>query len=165
MYALILDSAIQSVGRLPAAARRLDTGEWVCPPNRDWTDEQAALCGYLPVTDVARPADTATDTWTRSVELVAGAPTVVWTARPWTADELAAQQAEANRTAIEQAAAAAMADNDTIIAGADTYLAIASPTNAQVVAQVRALTQAARMAAQQRRKLIRLQLNDLTGTE
>ncbi len=36
---------------------------------------------------------------------------------------------------------------DTIITGADTYLAIASPTNAQITAQVRALTQAVQVLA------------------
>jgi hypothetical protein len=117
-----------------------------------------------------RPADTATDTYDRSVELVAGKPTVVWTARPWTADELAARTAESNRATIEAAVAEALAQNRTIVTGGDDYLAghitlPASPTTAQTVAavkaygtQVRALTIAAQWAAQQRNGLIRLAL-------
>ena len=164
MYALILSNEIQSVGNLPRAARRIDTGQWVMPPGGVWTDMQAATCGYVPVVDVPRPADTATDTFVRSVELVSFTPTVVWTARPWTVEELAAQQANDNRAIVEAATTAAKADNATIIAGADTYLAIGAPTNAQIAAQVRSLTTAARWAAQQRNGLIRLALGEFDST-
>lgn len=166
-YALILNNQIiQSVGNLPTAAKRLDTGQWVLPHAGQWTDAQAAACGYLPVVPADRPADTATHTSDRSVELVAGVPTVVWTSRPWTAEEAAARTADTNRTAIEQAVANALAQNRTIVSGADTYLAIASPTNAQIAAQVRSLTTAAKWAARQRNGIIRLVINQYAdGTD
>ncbi len=49
--------------------------------------------------------------------------------------------------ALRKAAASAKATLDNIVSGADTYLAIASPSNAQIAAQVRALTQAAKASA------------------
>lgn len=110
MYALVTHGQIQSVGSLPRAARRLDAGQWVMPLDRQWTDEQAAACGYLPVVDAARPADTATDTYERSVDLVAGVPTVVWTPRPWSTEELAAREVEVLRREQEAAQAALTPD-------------------------------------------------------
>ena len=56
-----------------------------------------------------------------------------------------------NRTTIEQQAANALAGNR-------TFLALASPTNAQNAAQVKALTQ-------QNNRIIRLLLNQLDGTD
>lgn len=76
----------------------------------------------------------------------------------------AAQTAIKNLQAIRTQAAAAMTVNNQVITAADTYLALSAPTNAQVVAQVKALTTAAKIAAQQRNALIRLALNDLSGT-
>lgn len=149
MYALVISNAIQSVGGLPASARRLDTQEWVMGlANADPTFQQA--CGYYPVTDVPRPADTATTTFDRSVTLVAGVPTVVWTERPMTAPELANATANTNRATIQTQAATALDTNR-------TFLAIATPTNAQTLAQVKALTR-------QNNGIIRLLLNQLDGT-
>lgn len=133
MYALVTAGQIASVGPLPNAARRLVDGRWVTPPDARWTDGQAAECGYLPVTDTARPADTAATTWERAITLVAGVPTVTWTERGKTAGELAADETTANRSTIEGKAAAALGVND-------TFLALASPTNAQVLAQTKMLT-------------------------
>lgn len=82
-YALVIDNTIEAVqGRLPRGADA--DGQWIEPV----TEQNAASCGWLPVVDVPRPADTDTDTHDRTVELVNGTPTVVWTARPWTPDEL-----------------------------------------------------------------------------
>ena len=69
------------------------------------------------------------------------------------ATDLAAQMPpeESNRRTILSQAAQAMSDNR-------TYLAIGSPTNAQNLAQIRALTR-------QINGLIRLQLQDLGGTD
>jgi hypothetical protein len=75
-----------------------------------------AAAGWLPVTDVARPADTATDTFDRSVTLVGGVPTVTWTARPWTVEELAARTAAANEAVIDTGLAADIAVMAAIIA-------------------------------------------------
>ena len=63
-----------------------------------------------------------------------------------------------NAETLRERAVAALATNATIVSGADDYLALASPSQAQVVAQVRALTQAARAAALQRNGIIRLTL-------
>ena len=87
-YAYSPDAAtIQSVGRLSRAARRLDDGAWVLGlPDAAVAVQQA--CGWWEVTDVPRPADTATATFERTVEFVAGAVTEVWTERLLTDDEL-----------------------------------------------------------------------------
>lgn len=93
--------------------------------------------------------DDATATFTRWND----AGTVV-ESRPYTAGEAAIAAAEAaavavqaNQRTVEDRARAAITANN-------TYLAIASPTNAQVVAQVRRLTQECTA-------LIKLALNDL----
>lgn len=83
-------------------ARKVD-GTWVddTPPGMfedrgNWYDlrsRDAALLAYLgwqPVIDTPRPADTDTSTYDRSIAMVRRALTVVWTERPWTPDELAA---------------------------------------------------------------------------
>jgi hypothetical protein len=62
------------------------------------------------VVEEPRPDDTAEGTWDRNPPaLVAGVPTVTWTARPWTAEELAAQAAQAAREADLAAAHAILA--------------------------------------------------------
>lgn len=96
MYAQVTDATITAIsGRLPSAARRLDTREWVMGlPDAPVELQQA--CGWFEVLDVARPADTDTHTHDQSVELIDGTPTMVWTQRAWTPDELAANTAAAN---------------------------------------------------------------------
>jgi len=95
MYAQVIDNSIQTVGRLPASARRLDTGAWVMGLDTAPADAVAA-CGWLPLVDPGRPAPADGQTVERSVELVEGIPTVVWTQRPLTADEaFAREQAQA----------------------------------------------------------------------
>jgi hypothetical protein len=100
-YALIVNNAIEAVqGRLPRGADA--DGQWIEPV----TEANAASCGWFPVVDVSRPDDTDTHTHDRSVELVNGTPTVVWTERPWTAEELTARTQAAN--------AATLSDRDTL---------------------------------------------------
>ena len=97
-YAQVTDNTITTVaGRLPNAARRLDSRAWVLGFPTAPVELQEA-CGWFPVVDVARPADTPTTTFDRTVELVDGVPTVVWTQRAWTVDELAARTAAAEST-------------------------------------------------------------------
>jgi hypothetical protein len=128
MYAHIIDGTIEAVqGRLPKGAN-LD-GLWIEPV----TDDNAAACGWHAVVDTARPDDTSTDTHDRSVELVDGTPTVVWTSREWTPDELAARAAQANDATLRARVADALDANR-------SFLAVESPTNAQTLAQVKALT-------------------------
>lgn len=149
-YALVQNDTITKVGPLPPSARRLDTQEWVMGLATA-PDRLVEACGYFPVTDTARPADDQTTTYDRSVTLVNSVPTVTWTARPKTAQEQANDTANANRTTIQTQAINALATNR-------TFLAIASPTNAQNAAQVKALTR-------QNNGIIRLLLNQLDGTD
>jgi hypothetical protein len=81
MYAIVVDDVIVRTGSRPKSYRNHTGLQYA-------TDEQLAAIGILPVVDTERPADTETHAVERSVELVAGVPTVVWTPRPWTADEL-----------------------------------------------------------------------------
>ena len=149
MYAQVTANEVTTIGNLPTSARRLDTQEWVMGLATA-PDTLVQACGYYPVTDVPKPADTATDTFDRSVQLVNGTPTVTWTQRPMTADELAAATATKNRATIQNQATTALANNR-------TYLAIATPTTAQMRAQIDALTR-------QHQGMIRLLLGQLDGT-
>lgn len=90
-YARITDGAIDTLGNLPAGARRLDTGAWVTPPKDGWTPALLAACGWFEVTETPRPDDTTEGTHTSDVVVVDGLPVRVWTYRAWTVEELAAQ--------------------------------------------------------------------------
>lgn len=148
MFALVTSNTIQAVvGKLPLAARRLDTGQWVLGL-RDATVATQQACGWFAVVDVPRPAETDTTTHDRSVELVANAPTVVWTARPWTVDELAARQQDTNRTAIDAAIVNALAELDTLIAAPAVD---AVPAGTLTTAQLSNVARAMRDAVQQNR--------------
>ena len=101
LYAHTTDGTIDQIGALPAL--------WLGPTRwHDWRGDpatwatQPADWGWLPVTEVPRPADTAETTSDPApVALVDGVPTQQWTVRPWTAEELAdraeAAQHEADR--------------------------------------------------------------------
>ena len=116
MYAQVTANEITAiVNRLPPAARRLDTQAWVLGlPDAPVELQQA--CGWFVVVDVPRPDDTPTTTHEQTVELVNAVPTVAWTPRPWTQGELDARQRITNRTTIDAAITAALADLDTLIA-------------------------------------------------
>jgi hypothetical protein len=144
MYAHITNNTIDTIGRLPKAADA--NGQWLT-----LTADNAHLAGWFEVVDAARPADTDTTTHDRSVELVDGTPTVVWTPRAWTTDEQTARTAKANGTTIRTQAEQAMVGNK-------TFLALASPTQAQTLAQVKALTK-------QNQGLIRLVLGKLDAVD
>ena len=109
MYAHTTDGTIDQIGALPAL--------WLGPTRwHDWRGDpetwatQPADWGWQPVTEVPRPADTETHTSDPApVALVGGVPTQQWTARPWTAEELAAQAAEVQREA-DRAAIRAIVD-------------------------------------------------------
>lgn len=139
-FALVTAGTVQSEsGAVPSSARRLDTQEWVLGlPDASVALQQA--CGYIAVTDVARPADTATLTYTRSLTVAGQTVTVTWVSRNKTAGEIQAATDAAN-------VAANTPTLDTQVRAAynanRTYLAIGAPTNAQVVAQVRLLTRIA----------------------
>lgn len=132
-YARITDGTIDTLGNLPAGARRLDTGNWVTPPGGVWPPELAAACGWHEVTETPRPANTADGTYVKGEAVVDGLPVRVWTWRAWTVEELAAQTESVNETTIRDRARTALTAND-------KFLALTSPTNAQVAAQVKLLT-------------------------
>jgi hypothetical protein len=150
-YALVIDGIIQTEGGLPRSARRLDTGAWVLGLREYGTPDVIAACGYVEVVATPRPADTDTVTYDRTLELVDGVPTVVWVQRAYTDGETASKVESSNAAQIRTAAGNALDGNR-------TFLAIQSPTNAQVVAQVRALTR-------QNQGLIRLTLGLLDGVD
>lgn len=149
VYAFVQNDTIEAVGGLPRSARRLDTQEWVMGLASAPVGLQQA-CGWYEVVDATRPADDATTTYDRSVTWDGKTVAVTWTARPKTALELAADTANTNRATIQTQATDALAANR-------TFLGIASPTNAQTLAQVKALTR-------QNQGIIRLLLNELDGT-
>lgn len=91
-YAHIVAGDIVQTGSLPRTW--YDGTRW-----HDWrylstSATDPADYGWYPVTDTPRPTDTELQTHERSVQLVAGVPTVVWTPRPWTPEELATRAAQ-----------------------------------------------------------------------
>ena len=88
IYAHATGTTITQIGALPSLW--FDGTRW-----HDWRGDtpatDPAASGWLPVTDTARPADTATTTTDYSVALDNGLPVVTWTPRPWTAAELASR--------------------------------------------------------------------------
>lgn len=148
-YAHVVNGTIDQTSNRPTELRRLDNGATVL-----WspyiTPAELAACGWFSVAVVARPTDTASATYDYSIGLVNGSPSDVWTQRPKTQAELDADRDNTNAATIRQQANNALDNNR-------TYLAIASPTNAQVLAQVRSLTQ-------QMNGVIRLVLGKLDGT-
>lgn len=149
-YALVFNNTIQATGSLPNSARRLDTQEWVLGIPTASVDLQQAT-GWFLVVNTSRPVDTATDTYVRTVELIATVPTVVWTQRPWTVDELAGRQTVTNRTSIETNLAADMVKIQAILDTANATLNTAPAP---------AIKDMARML----RRLGRFAINDLNGT-
>lgn len=118
-YAFVVANAIQSEGPLPLSARRLDTQEWVMGLATAPTLLVQA-CGYFQVQDTARPADTATDTFTRTLTLVGNVPTVTWVQRAKTQAEIDAATTTANNAALMDKALNAIAGNITAISNATT---------------------------------------------
>lgn len=139
-FAFVVDGVLQAVGRLPGSARLLDTGEWFMPPGglRAASEADRAACGWFQVTDVSPLFDSATQVLERgAVVLVDGFPVVDYTVRDKTPEELAADaQTAADETERDAARNA--------IANLDAYLALTSPTNAQVKSAVDYLAKVAR---------------------
>ena len=131
-YALVEDDAITQYGALPDV---WNDGQ------RDWDlrpmeDPELAELGWLPVAEAPRPPDTATDTTTYSVDLVDGTPTEVWTVRPWTAEELAANESAANTTEMTAESAEAV---DKLVLVVENLNAITALTNSAINANPAAI--------------------------
>jgi hypothetical protein len=144
-YAIVVDDAILRVGSRPKAYRNHTGLQYA-------TDEQLADLGILPVVDVPRPADTDTHTFERSIELVAGVPTVAWTQRAWTVDELTARTAATNERTIRTEVEQALADLRLITGSSGTL------TAAQ-------LSNAVRLLARVLIRVIRFQLGKLDAVD
>lgn len=117
---------------------KLSDGKRLGPdPDEGWTLAQLVDCGFAVVVNTSQPADTTTTAYDRSIVVTNGVPTETWTARTKTAErqaqELAEATAKATASALDAQARAAYTANR-------AYLAIATPSNAQVAAQVRLLT-------------------------
>lgn len=159
-YALVTDNTIQSIGRLPNSARRLDNGAWVMGL-ADATQELREATGWYEVVDANRPADTATTTYGRSVELVDGAPTVVWTERDKTPEELTGETRQANQTTINQAITDALAELRTMRDYASLPVA---PAGTHTTEQLSNYIRALRDEAQTNRDGIQRVCETLIGT-
>ena len=152
MYALVIDDTIQAEqGSLPPSDRRLDTDDWVMGLATAPTDLQEA-CGWFAVVDAPRPPDTETSNFDRSLQLVDGTPTVIWTERPKTPDELESDQQVENKSSIQTNLEQDM----------DAMQALLDATNATINANPATyLKNIARM----NKRLGRTALNDYTGTD
>lgn len=173
IYTQVIDGTVTAEsGRVPQAARRLDTGQWVLGLRDASVDVQQA-CGWFAGTDTPRPVDTQTTTHDRSVELVGGTPTVVWTERAWAADELAARQVAANATTIDAAITNALAELQQVInAPALETVPAGTMSTAQLSNVLRALRDEAQLnragvqrAAATLRQTIRLVRGDFDGID
>lgn len=119
LYAHTTADTVDQIGALPRLYH--DGTRW-----HDWRGDpagwgtQPADCGWLPVAESPRPADTATDTHEPTYTRDGATVVQSWTPRPWTVEELAAQAEQAaqqvrydTHQAILDATAALMADAHT----------------------------------------------------
>lgn len=96
IYAHVTNGVIDHQGPLPPV---WNDGE------RDWdlrpmSDEELAELGWFAVVYTDRPPNTDTTTWDSAIVLVDGVPTEQWTERPWTNEELAADEAQRNSSQV-----------------------------------------------------------------
>jgi len=103
-YAKIINGSIDEVkSKLPNGDRELIGGAWVMPYRAEWSSDQLAACGWFEISQTVKPEGPAV----RSIELLEGVPTVVWTERELTAGEVEqAAKREAKREAKQAAKAA-----------------------------------------------------------
>ena len=80
-------------------------------------------------------------------------------------DAAAVAQADHNERIIEDKAFQGINDNRDVIDDANAFLAIDSPSNAIIAAQVRGLTEASKLSAKQRNGIIRLILRKFEDVE
>jgi len=112
---------------------KLSDGALLGPPETGWTDELAALCGFVEVAETVPPTPTSAQVAVSTVTLPGGVPTRTWTLRPKTTAELDADKSGTNRSTLTDAAR-------TVYVANRNFLALTTPTNAEVLAQVRRLT-------------------------
>ena len=103
-YARIQEGIVTTIGDPPDLLEPNDAtanGQWWDLRHHDhsleeWETEIIGPHGWLPVVTAERPPDTEAVTYDYSVVLIDGVPTEVWTERPWSVEELTAQEAQAN---------------------------------------------------------------------
>jgi len=101
-----------------------------------WESDIIGPHGWAPIVTTPRPPDTATTTYEYSVQLVDGAPTEVWTERPKTSDEIAADEATANTA---QMVAEQDESVDKLVAVVENLNLITALTNAEINANPAAI--------------------------
>ena len=106
MYAHVTGGVVDQVGRPPRLA--YDGSRWW--DLRSLDPSALAACSWWPAAETPRPADTQTTTWDSTWTLGGAQAVQVWTERQWTADELAAQAAQAERDATRTAVRAVVDD-------------------------------------------------------
>lgn len=147
-YALVINGTLTNRG--PGYEEiKISDSRPLSPPRTGWTDELAALCGFVPIVDTARPTDTTIVTYDRSVTLVAGVPTVQWTQRPKTQPELDADKAVSNEATIGTYLADAIATGGTL----DVIIGTAALSLTQ--ADLRTLQQQVKDLARIERRLVK----------
>ena len=110
-YAKIENGTIAATGRPRGGDRRLDTGQWVTPYGNQWSADDLGACGWFEVVETARPDGHVL----RSVELLDGVPTVVWSEVVLSAEDVALAAEQATDQAAKDAARAeleALASSD-----------------------------------------------------
>jgi multidrug efflux pump subunit AcrA (membrane-fusion protein) len=119
LYALIVNGELIAVRNPGRIERKLSDGVRLSPPLGTWTEELAAACGFLPVTDPGPPA--LTDAQVVDAQIVQldeqARPVYVYVVRNKTAEELAAEAAAAaakQLAAARAASVAALTDLDAI---------------------------------------------------
>ena len=143
-YARVLDDTIASTEQPPDLLEPSDVtagGQWWDLRHHDydlatWEGEIVGPHGWLPVTHVDRPPDTATDTFDYSLDLVDGQPTEAWTQRPWTQAELDAQAAQANTTQMVEEQDESV---DKLVLVVENLNALTDMTNAEINANPAAI--------------------------
>lgn len=114
---------------------KLSDGAKLSPPRTGWTPTLAALCGFVVVVNTTPTGATQSQTYDRSLSVVGQTVTEVWTIRAKNAGELASDSRQAVVADIESRVNA-------YITASQTYLAIGSPSAAQVAAQTTRNTRA-----------------------
>jgi hypothetical protein len=149
---MTLDNQIDSgeVGRPTTLIRRADGVKLIW--SEYITDAELNACGWFQVIPVARPTDTATHTFVRSLIVSLAGPTELWTQRAWTVDELATKARSVNATTISDLAAvqAAMANLKSFLVDPDVQAVLdVANTTALTTQQLNRALKA--MVRQQRR--------------
>jgi len=147
MYAHVTNGTVDAVGNPPQLVEQ--GGRWWDLRDRD--PVTLALVGWFPVTETAKPADTATTTWVPVFTPGDGDVDQSWSEIPKTAEQLAAETESANRQTIETALSDALTELQTLI---DTTNAT---INAGPAPYIKALARALR-------RVIRLLIRRFDGT-